>query len=301
MGIGVMLRALLRPPALGLKRIAYMGFAHKWPTIHMKWSSNIGSEGYREPSVQILEMPPDSVEAALRARPNLLTVDWTGTSVNEQLYDARSKAWRVPISRITRSIQGRRTLRRLGNEFGAWKGSRTNIPTHLWAKALDATANLKFLANLEQDKYVEYMGLTRSELLHALQEMKEKGIITVTYVPNVLDLMTVAVIAQGKAANVCSLSRAFLKYSPTATVHLAKEGEWLLALSRQPMSTAHHLMAILPEEAAKHGITLRCNRTTSFRSYQGRFYTRMLREDGNWETDISPMLSQIRVPFQDEN
>ncbi len=301
MGIGVMLRALLRPPAIGLKRIVYMGFAHKWPTIHMKWSSNIGSEGYREPSIQILEMPPDSVEASLRARPNLLTVDWTGASVNEQLYDAGSKTWRVPISRIASSMQGKRTLRRLGNEFGAWRGSRTRKPTHLWAKALDATANLKFLANLEQDKYVEYMGLTRSELLHALQEMKEIGIITVAYVPNVLDLMTLAVIAQGKAANVCSLSRAFLKYSPTATVHLAKDGEWLLALTRQPISTAHHLMAILPEEAARHGITLRCNRTTSFRSYQGRFYTRMLREDGTWETDISPMLSQIRVPFQDEN
>lgn len=300
LGVGIRLRSLLRPSSLGLIRVAYMGFAHQWPTIHMKWSATIGSTGIRQPSVQIMEMPPDSLEVALRARPSLMGVDWTGTTVNENLHDIRSRTWKIPVSRILRSLDGKRTLRRLGNEFGKYKGSKTYSPNEIWAKALDATSNLLDLSDLEQEKYVAYMGLSRPQLLSALEEMKEKGIIETTYFPTLPDLMTVTVVAQGNVNNVCSLGRAFLRYSPTATVHLAKKGEWLLALSRQPTSTAHHLIATLPEEAAERGIALRCNRPTSLRSYRWGFYRRLLKEEGSWESDVTQMLSQIRVPYQEE-
>ncbi|MFW9911415.1 MAG: hypothetical protein ACFFEU_03035 [Candidatus Thorarchaeota archaeon] len=299
--IGIRPRSLLRPSSLGLIRVAYTGFAHQWPTLHMRWSATIGSSGYRQPSVQIMEMPPDSLEVALRARPSLMRVDWTGNAVNESLYDNRSENWKIPVGRIMRSLDGKRTLRRLGNEFGAWRGSKTYSPTEIWAKALDATSNLLYLSDLEQEKYVRYRGLSRSQLHSALDEMMGKGIIDTTYFPVIPRLMMVAVIAQGHASNVCSLGRAFMKYSPTATVHLAKKGEWLLALSRQPTSTAHHLIATLPAQAAERGIALRCNRLTSFRSYTWSFYRRLLKEDGSWENDVTHMLSQIRVPYQDEN
>jgi hypothetical protein len=300
LGVGIRLRSLLRPGSLGLKRVAYMGFAHQWPTIHMRWSATIGSAGYRQPSVQIMEMPPDSLEAALGARPSLMGVDWTGTTVNENLFDNRTKTWRIPVGRIVRSLDGKRTLRRLGNEFGKWSGSKTYFPTMIWAKALDATSSLLDLSDLEQDRYVEYKGLSRPELLLALEEMKEKGIIETIYSPALPDLMTVAVIAQGNANSVCSLGRALLRYSPTATLHLARKGEWLLALSRQPTSITHHLIAALPEEAAERGIALRCNRPTSLRSYRWGFYRRLLREDGSWENNVTQMLSQIRVPYHEE-
>ncbi|MFW9887733.1 MAG: hypothetical protein ACFFER_06090, partial [Candidatus Thorarchaeota archaeon] len=300
LGVGIRLRSLLRPSSLGLVRVAYMGFAHQWPTIHMRWSATIGSTGIRQPSVQIMEMPPDSLNVALRARPSLMGIDWTGTTVNENLYDNQSRTWKIPVSRILRSLDGKRTVRRLGNEFGMYKVAKTYSPTGPWAKALDATSNLLDLSDLEQEKYVAHMGLSRPQLLSALEEMKEKGIIETTYFPTLPDLMTVAVIAQGNAYNVCSLSRAFLGYSPTATVHLAKKGEWLLALSRLPTSTAHHLIATLPEEAAERGIALRCSRPTTFRSYRWGFYRRLFKEDGSWENDVTQMLSQIRVPYQEE-
>jgi hypothetical protein len=266
----------------------------------MKWSATIGSTGIRQPSAQIMEMPPDSLEVALRARPSLMGIDWTGTTVNENLYDDQSRTWKIPVGRIMRSLDGKRTIRRLGNEFGRWRGSKTCAPTERWAKALDATAGLLDLSDLEQEKYIKYMGLSRPQLLSALKEMRKKGIISTVYYPELLDLMTVVVIAQGTANSVCSLSRAFLRYSPTATVHLAKNGEWLLALSRQPTSAAHHLIATLPEESAERGIALRCNRPTSVRSYRWGFYRRLLKEDGSWENDVTQMLSQIRVPYQEK-
>ncbi|MFX1272087.1 MAG: hypothetical protein ACFFAX_10395 [Promethearchaeota archaeon] len=300
MAVGIMLRAQLRPNSVGLKRIAYTGHAHQWPSVHMKWSAKIEGAGHREPSVQIMEMPNESLEATLHARPNLMIVDWTGAAVNEHLYDETSRTWRVSVSRIMGGLSGRRSIRRLGNEFGEWRGSEIHKPTQTWAKALDATANLSYLADLGQDKYIEYMGLSRSQLLSSLKEMNEKGVISILYVPNVLDLMMIAVIAQGKAGNICSLARAFMKHSPTATVHLAQKGKWLLVLSRQPTSTAHRLIATLPEESAKVGIALRCNRLTSFRSYTRGFYRRLLRDDGTWKDDVTQMLSQIRLPYHEQ-
>lgn len=300
LGVGIRLRSLIRPSSLGLIRVAYTGFAHQWPTTHMKWSATIESAGYRQPSVQIMEMPPDSWEVALRARPSLMRVDWTGTAANEKLYNKQSRTWKVPVGRIMRSLDGKRTLRRLGNEFGAWRGSKTYSPSEVWAKALDATSNMLYLSDLEQEKYVEYRGLSRSQLLSALEEMTQKGIVDTRYFPTPPDLMMVAIMAQGNANGVCSLGRALMMFSPTATVHLAKNGEWLLALSRQPTSTAHHLIATLPAEAAERGIALRCNRLTSFRSYTWSFYRRLLREDGSWENDVTQMLSQIRLPYQEE-
>lgn len=301
LGGGIMLRSILRPSSLGLVRVAYTGFAHQWPTIHMRWSATIAGSGFRQPIAQIMEMPYDSLEVALRARPSLMRVDWTGTTVNESLFDIKSRTWRIPVGRIMRSLDGKRTLRRLGNEFGAYRGSKTHSPTEVWVKALDASSNLLYLSDLEQDKYVEYRGLSRSQLLSALEEMRDRGIIDTRYIPTTIPgLMMVATIAQGNASNVCSLGRSLMKYSPTATVHLAKNGEWLLALSRQPTSTAHHLIASLPAEAAERGIALRCNRLTSFRSYTWSFYKRLLKDDGSWENDVTQMLSQIRVPYHEE-
>ena len=269
--------------------------------MQLKWSAALGSGSYREPHIQVLEMPPKAFEHALRLRPNLIQINWSGSRFNSHLFDIDDARWKIASSRILRSLSGKRTIRRLGNEFGIWKGNQLLEPTLSMVKVLDAMSNLSYLANLEQDKYLQYMKLTREETQTILSDLVKKGAVDIIYAPNLTDLLTVSIIGQGPVEHVCSLGRGLLRYTPSSTVMIGKDGKWIQAMTRMPASIAHQIMALLPSVASEYGVTLRCNRTTSFRSYAWDFYQRQLKQDGSWDDDVSGMLSQIRVPYREND
>jgi hypothetical protein len=297
---GLLLRSHLRPRALGLTRVASLTAAHQWPHKHMKFSASLGTGGYRNPHIQIMEMPHSSYEIVLRTRPNVIAIDWSASRVNSHLFDEEAQKWSSAPSKILRSLNGKRTIRRLGNEFGAWKGSRIHHPKREWAQALDATADLSYLSAFEYPGYLEQFGHTRQSLLKNLEGLRREAIIGITYLPNLTDLVSVAILAQGDSNVTCSLARSLLSYAPSATSMVGKRGEWLLALCRLPSPDAHQLMATLPDASANRNVILRCNRTLSLRSYTWDFYQRLLLPDGSWDDDVSVMLSQIRIPFQED-
>jgi hypothetical protein len=298
---GLLLRSHVRPGALGLIRVANLTAAHQWPHKHMKYSASLGTGGYRNPHIQIMEMPQTSYESVLRARPNIVAIEWSANRVNSHLFNERTQRWTSAPSKILKSLDGKRTVRRLGNEFGAWRGSKIHQPKREWTQALDVTADLSYLSAFEYSGYLEQFGLTQQSLRRNLLELKQKGIIDIAYLPNLTDLVSIAILAQGDRNSTCSLARSVLSFAPSATSMVGKKGEWLLALCRLPSPDAHQLMAELPNAAAIRNVTLRCNRTLSLRSYSWDFYQRLLRDDGNWDDDVSIMLSQIRIPHQDEN
>ena len=147
---------------------------------------------------------------------------------------------------------------------------------------------------------MKHLNLTSEEFHSTLAELYSNSIIDIQYVPFLVDLVSIAVIAQGPPNHICSLARGFLKHLPSATVNLGKKESWLLALIRLPATAARQIMSELPEVAASLGITLTCYRALTFRSYQWDFYQRILREDGTWDDDVSAMLSQIRLPYPDD-
>jgi hypothetical protein len=298
---GLLLRSNIRPRSLGLIRVASLTAAHQWPHKHMRYSTSVGTGGYRDPHIQIMEMPKSSYEAVLRARPSIVSIDWSAFRVNSHLFNEKTQSWRSAPSRILKALDGKRSIRRLGNEFGAWKGTQIFRPKKEWAQALDATANLSYLATFEYEGYLDQFGLTPKSLSESLEDLRDRGIIDIAYLPNLTDLLSIVILAQGDSNATCSLARSLLKYAPSATSMLGKNGEWLLALCRMPAPEAHQLMATLPDAAVNRNVTLRCNRTLSLRSYTWDFYQRLLRSDGSWEDDVSAMLSQIRIPFREES
>ncbi|MFX0108473.1 MAG: hypothetical protein ACFE7R_09335 [Candidatus Hodarchaeota archaeon] len=291
---GLRIRSHLRPKSLGLVRLIDVTRAHQWPHKHLKWSASIDSS-HREPHIQMMETSPLSAEKVLRARPNIIVEEWSGSRVNTNLYNHKKNQWRISIPRIINSLEGNRTIRRLKNEFGTWKGKTSIHPTQIHAKSLDATSNLGFLASLEQENYLDQLELSKDTLLRTLSELRENSAIEIMYSPVMRGLMTTAVLAQGKAPQICSIARALLVHMPSATVSLGKEGNWLLGLIRLPTQHVHQLMNRFPSEATNNDVNLSCHRALAFRSYTWDFYQRLLQDDGSWDDDISDILSQIRA------
>jgi hypothetical protein len=252
-----------------------------------------------------MEMPPKSAEQVTRIRPNVMRIEWSTMVFNCHLYSKKVGEWRISTSRLLKSVAGSRTIRKLGNEFGRWKGKEIHETTPLDARILDMTANNCELSLLEQPEFLSYWNVTNAELDRTLSGLTTKGVITITYFPNIWNLTTLVMLAQGESERVCSLARGLLKNSPSATAMIGKGGEWLLAMTRMPPSTAHHIVAALPEKAAESGVAVRCDIASSYRSYVRDFTSRLLLEDGTWDDDVSAMLSQIRVPYrnptQDKN
>jgi hypothetical protein len=298
---GLRLQTVLRPQALGLVRLIDLTRAHQWPHKHMKWSASISGFSHKEPHIQIMEMPPSAVEKVLRFRPNVIVEEWSASTVNARLFNHNNGMWKTSFARISNALGGNQTVRKLKNEFGSWKGVTPYVPRQDWTRCLDITSNLGFLASLEQVDYLEQFCLTSDKLYTILSDLQEKTIIDIIYAPVFRELMTVAVIAHGPPSRICSLSRGFLKHSPSATTSIGKKAEWLLVLARLPLQTANSVIGTLPQIANQHDVTLSCHRVVSWRSYLWKFYQRILKEDGLWDDDVSAMLSQIRLPLPEEN
>jgi hypothetical protein len=295
---GIQLRTFPFPEAFGLKRLVYIGTAHQWPHLHMKFSAILASDSYKDPHIQLVEVPIGTLEPVMDARPSFVEIDWSSMTVNGNHFDFESKTWKVSVRRILNSVGGKRSLRRLKNEFGAWKGKVAEMPSRVWAKSLDITANLSYLDDFENKTYLKSIGITSRELKRSISEMVNRNICKAIYLPRRVGLISLVIQAQGPAEHLCSLSRALLKHSVTCSAYLGKDGEWLSALIRLPPSAVHEILATLPEHSAEVGISSRCYRTKSYRSYLRGFYQRLLQEDGTWNTDISGMVSQIRVPYR---
>jgi len=300
MADGLRIRSFLRPSALGLVGLIDITRAHQWPHRHMKWSAGIEVNSYKHPHLQVMEMPSAAAERVMRARPNTVPIEWSANTMNATLYNEKRDEWRISPSRLIKSLDGKRSLRRLGNEFGIWRGKKMHQPQQIWAKCLDMTGNLGYLYDFEQNDYLNYRGLSREELTQTLRMLQTKSIIDVTYSPALPNLMTITIIAQGASAQICSLARGFLRHTPSAKAMLGKASSWLFTLTRLPPPIAHQMIATMPSAAEERNIALTCHRVSSFRSYTWDFYQRLLREDGSWDEDVSAMLSQIRIPYQDD-
>jgi hypothetical protein len=301
MANGFRLVSHVKPFAIGLKRLVDITRAHQWPHKHLKWSANLGGSDYREPQIQVMEMSSLAAKRVVDVRPKIVEIEWAKARFNPNLYNSAKDQWAISVRRITNSVGGERTIRKLRNEFGPWKTENSFVPKKIWAQCLDATANLGYLADLEQENYLKLLNLTPKTFLSGLSELCRKSIIDIQYVPGFVDLVSIAAIAQGPSRHLYSLARGFLKHSPSAAVNLGKKGTWLLSLLRLPVPVARRILSELPETAASMGIALTCYRALSFRSYQWDFYQRILKDDRTWDEDVSAMLSQIRLPYPDDS
>ncbi|MHA2141470.1 MAG: hypothetical protein ACXADD_08200 [Candidatus Thorarchaeota archaeon] len=290
---GVQLRVHVKTHAIGLRTLAYFGSAHRWPHKHMAWITRLGELGENPPHLQIMQIPPHSTERVRRVLPNIMEVAWSGRAVNLGLFSTE-RGWKSSTDKILESLQRKVTIRKLRSRYGRWKGTQVHQIKDEEAKVLDVAARTIDLADLEDQKLMDYRGLTRAKIKSVLTRLRDKRIVDLVYQPDEPSLVSLFSVVQGPSGSVYSLANAFLEHTPTSLVMIDDEGKKLIVLSRMPHSDVYHLMSTLPARAQEEGLTIRCLQPRAFWNYTRTMYQRLLRDDGTWDDDVSGFLSQVR-------
>ena len=150
------------------------------------------------------------------------------------------------------------------------------------------------LADFEDKKLMDYLGLTRAKVKSVLTQFTEKEIVNLVYQPDEPSLVSLFTVVQGLPGSVYALANAFLEHTPISLVMIDDEGKMLIVFSRMPNEDVYHLMSRLPTRGQEEGLTIRCLQPRALWNYTRTLYQRLLTDDGTWNDDVTGFLSQVR-------
>lgn len=285
--------------SIGLKPAIYVGAAHRWPHKHLEWSARLGFDQEKPQYIQIMVMPPSALERVSRIIPTVRLIDWEMSSVNLSLYNAKQRKWTVKTSLLTKSIDRKRSLRQLSNEFGKWTGTKHYNLTQESARILDLISWGFYLSSLESDRYSKSYGIDNVEIKHVLDDMHDHGIFELQYFLVPEKLRSLCIVANGPQENICSMTRAFLKYTPSTQARVTKGGESCVIVSRVPEDEHYDLVKSLNDIAYESELSLRIFPISAYAGYRNNLYSRLFKVDGSWDDEVSGLLDQVRLRSRD--
>ena len=288
------LRAHVNNQKLGLKTLIYIGGAHRWPHEHLFYSARLGNPTEKPPYLQLMIMPPVAAERILRLRSNIMDVEWSKSLINYDLFSNKTLSWRVHTSRIIESINGQKTLKNLKQEFDTIRSDKIKAPSKIESKVLGFISWGFYLNSLELGQYDRHLGIDKESLLVILNDFSENGIIDLQYYLPMAGLASLCLVCDGPSQNVQSLTRAFLKHTPSTTANIADSGKRSYILARIPESSVFDIFTRLPERAQANEMQVKIYRVNAYAAYTHNFYERILRDDLSWNDDISGFMSQLR-------
>ncbi|MFW9806857.1 MAG: hypothetical protein ACFFFK_09020 [Candidatus Thorarchaeota archaeon] len=290
---GLRIQGEVNTSVVGLSELLYIGAAYRWPHRHMRFIAMLGPISEGSQHLQVMTMPQSSVERVKRFLPSSMKISWSTRVVNLELYDAETGNWNFPTHRFWESISKQSTLKKLNNRFGSKKNTEQYQMSFDDATVAGLIADGIYLSDFENPHYLDYWGLSKRKFQSCLSNLVRRNVVNLYY--GVFDAhVSVATIVQGNAKHLTSLAHAFLSCTPTSLALLNDTGDRGVFLSRMTEESALEIVSRLPEQGLENGLTIRCMRPTSFRSYTFDLYHRLLRNDGTWDDDVSAFLSQAR-------
>nr|KXH74139.1 MAG: hypothetical protein AM325_06575 [Candidatus Thorarchaeota archaeon SMTZ1-45] len=293
--MGFFMRGYVQRKSVGLKTAIYYGAAHKWPHKHLEMSAKLGFQTSKAPQVQIMVMPPNAVERVTRILKKIHVIDWEMSSLHLSLYNNRNRRWSINSSILIKSLERKRSLRQLRNEFGGWQNKSPISINQRQAKILDLISWGLYLTSLETNQYSNYFNIKNQVIEDELVHLREKGVLSLHYSSVLHKLTSACIFVEGPSSPVCSLSRSFLKHAPSANVRITKDGKTSLIMTRIPEDKAYDLLTVLPQVASENGVHLRALPISSYIAYRNNLYQRLLKDDGTWDADVSGLISQVRL------
>lgn len=291
---GLVLRANVHVRAVGLRRLAYIGAAHRWPHKHLAWATRLEGTSDQSRHLQVMIMPPTAAERVRRVRPNVIDIDWSASIANLDLFNETAKVWESSMQSIVDATADEATMRKLGKYQGRWRGKKPRTLTHEEAKVLDIATGGFYLSELERSEHFDYWGFSKEKARSILNRLAKEGIIQISYFIWEMSLVSLLTFAQGPPSRIYSMADAFLQNTPTSLAMVGSEGKNAIILSRLPEDQMHELTSTLPQTAYENDIAVRCMRPRSYRSYRSSLFQRILKPDGSWDDDVSALLSQAR-------
>ena len=288
------LRGYVQNQRLGLSTLIYVGGAHRWPHRHLSWTARLGNPNEKPPYLQIMVMPPSSVERIRRIKPNISEEVWSASTFNSKLYDNKTQNWKTNHSYILQALSSEKSRSQLNREFDIPTANTAYIPTMEEAKALSLMTFSMSMNSLELGEYNRILGFNQDKLATILRKLISQGVLNVQYLLYLSDLVSTCIICEGPELKINSISRAFLKHTPSTTVRITDDGKKNYIISRIPSELAYQFSIDLTREGAKNDIDIKIMRINAFAAYTHNLYSRLLQKDGTWDDDISGFLSQIR-------
>ena len=292
---GFSIRGHINTKIIGLTEIIYLGAAYRWPHRHMNFITKLGDTSKNPPHIHVMTMPKNAVERVKRFLPSITEVAWSTRKVNYELYDSNLEKWVVPVDRIIKSVNGRSSMRKLANQFTRKSEVDTYRMSLEEAKVAGLVSRGIYLIDFEKEGRFNYWGLDRKKIHSILSNLFNLGVIDISYGVDIsAKLVSIATIAQGKPEQITALTDSLLRYTPTSLAWINDESDMGIVLSTLTEDAAYELVTRLPDEGIQRGLTIRCMRPTSFRSFTSDLYHRLLKPDGTWDDDVSAFLSQAR-------
>ena len=288
------LRGHVHNQKLGLHTLIYVGGAHRWPHKHLAWTARLGNPFDNPPYFQIMVVPSAAAERIKRIKPNIAEEDWSITNTNLNLFSRSTQKWRINSSRIIQAFSKERTLKQLEKEFNFRVDERIISINDEEARVLGFLTFGIILNSLELGEYQKHLGIDKTELLEILTRIRNEGLVQLRYSFYQLGLVSLFVEGHGAPKRIQSVTRAFLKYSPTATARIANDGKDCYILARIPEEDIYNLSRQISNAALDENISMRVMKVDAYAAYNHDLYTRLRNPDGTWDDDISGFLSQIR-------
>jgi len=152
-----------------------------------------------------------------------------------------------------------------------------------------------YLNSLELGEYDKCLGMNRSKLGEILTKLSSKGIIQIHYYLPMTGLASICLVCKGDSNRIHSLSRAFMKHTPSTTAMISDSGNSSFILARMPEDSVYDISTQLPKRSREFEMDIKVYRVNAYAAYTHNLYERLLRPDQTWDDDISGLLSQIRT------
>ncbi|MFX1484918.1 MAG: hypothetical protein ACFFCP_17205, partial [Promethearchaeota archaeon] len=289
------MRGHVHKESIGLKTAIYVGGAHRWPHKHIEWSARLGYDYEKPQYIQIMVMPPTTLERVSRIIPTVRLVDWESSSVNLALYNNKQRKWNLKSALLTKSLKRKRSFKQLKNEFETRTIKRNYIISQENAKILDLISWGFYLSSLESERYSKYYGITNDEIEKELETMYDYGVFDLQYFLVPEKLRSICFMAKGQVDNICSMARAFLKYAPSTQVRITNGGASCVIVSRVPEDDHYNLVKSLNNSAIESELSLRIYPVSAYAGYRNDLYSRLLKMNGEWDDDVSGLLDQVSL------
>jgi len=281
--------------ALGLQQMIYLGFAYRWPHAHMAFSTSLANKNGNPPHFQVMVVPNQGAERIRRIIPSVMNVDWSIRKFNADCYSLEKKEWLVRTEKLMKSIQRTRTLRSLKKKYYNPPISNVTKLSQKEVLTMDLVARSFHLMYLDEepDLFRHMFNIEKKEVIRTTRSLVKRGVLFPYYWISPR-LPTLASVLHGDRNRVLSLVDSFLSNTPTSSVYVCNGGTDAILLSRVPPSEFVNLAVILQETGQEAGLNIRCFKPEGLQSYSKTLYSRLLREDGSWDDDVSGFLSQAR-------
>ncbi|MGQ4912928.1 MAG: hypothetical protein ACP6KW_12220 [Candidatus Thorarchaeota archaeon] len=293
--LGLGMRANVHVNRIGLKYLLYFGSAYRWPHRHTAWSARLERKGKTPWYVQVMIMPPRAIEDALRVIPTAMPIKWQGFRTNFSQFNTTKNQWMFSVDKTCNALTKSKTDSALRKSLKLWREGKIEPVTAQEAQVMSRASTSFYLAGLDAGVYSQVLKMDTDFMMETLESLEKRRVLAMKYIATFYGLVPIAVVMRGERGVINSFVSTIVTQAPSASVFISDNGEQCLLILRLPRRAASELVAKLPKYSNEADINVDMYSIDAYSAYMNDIYSRLLLEDGSWDSDISGLESQSRV------